>query len=74
MPLPAAGRQMQVELCEIPFAGALDIPCRERIHAFPTASKTKAWHPKLNVRLSNSPPPISLMVDHFLKEGLFILP
>jgi len=25
MPLPAAGRQMQVELCEIPFAGAPEI-------------------------------------------------
>jgi len=36
MPLPAAGRQMQVELCEIPFAGALEILCRERIYAFPT--------------------------------------
>jgi hypothetical protein len=24
MPLPAAGRQMQVELCEIPLAGAPD--------------------------------------------------
>jgi hypothetical protein len=37
MPLPAAGRQMQVELCEIPFAGGPDILCRERIYAFPTA-------------------------------------
>jgi hypothetical protein len=59
--------QMQVELCEIPFAGGLEILCRERIYAFPAASKTKAWHPKLNVRLSSCPPPISLMVDHVLK-------
>ena len=28
--------QMQVEPYEIPFAGALDILCRERIYAFPT--------------------------------------
>ena len=31
-----AGREMQVEPCEIPFAGAPEIPCRERIYAFPT--------------------------------------
>ena len=42
MPLPPpkrlrAGRQMQVELFEIPFTGAPEIPCRERIYAFPTA-------------------------------------
>jgi hypothetical protein len=43
MPLPPprkaglrAGTQMQVEPCEIPFAGAPEIPCRERIYAFPT--------------------------------------
>jgi hypothetical protein len=52
MPLPSShkaglhvGRQMQVELSEIPFAGGLPrafhlpfrqaIPCRERIDAFP---------------------------------------
>jgi hypothetical protein len=28
--------QMQVEPCEIPFAGAPEILCRERIYAFPT--------------------------------------
>jgi hypothetical protein len=28
--------QMQVEPCKIPFAGAPEIPCRERIYAFPT--------------------------------------
>ena len=27
---------MQVEVFEIPFAGAPEIPCRERIYAFPT--------------------------------------
>ena len=29
--------RMQVKLCEIPPAGALEISCRERIYAFPTA-------------------------------------
>jgi hypothetical protein len=29
MPLPAADRQMHVELCEIPTAGALEITSRE---------------------------------------------
>jgi len=29
MALPAAGRQMQVELCEIPLAGAPEIPRSE---------------------------------------------
>jgi len=33
----SADRQVQVELCEIPFTGALEIFCRERIYAFPTA-------------------------------------
>ena len=28
--------QMQVEICEIPLAGASEIPCKERIYAFPT--------------------------------------
>ena len=37
MPLPAVGRQMQVELCEIPSAGAFDILCRDHIYAFRTA-------------------------------------
>ena len=48
MPLPSpkwlrAGRQMQVEPCEIPLAGAPEILCRERIYAFPTlyAATTK---------------------------------
>ncbi len=40
MPLPPpkrlrAGRQMQVELCEIPFAGTPKIPCRERFKTVP---------------------------------------
>jgi len=33
----SAGRQMQVELREIPPAGTPEISCRERIYAFPTA-------------------------------------
>jgi len=44
MPLPPprraglrAGRQVQVELFEIPFTGGPEIPCRKRIYAFPTA-------------------------------------
>ena len=48
MPLPPsrkaglrAGRQMQVELFEIPFAGAPEIPCRERIYAFPTVVRRR---------------------------------
>ena len=38
-----AGRQMLVEPCEIPFPGASEILCRERIYAFPTlyAATTK---------------------------------
>jgi hypothetical protein len=42
MPLPPprkaglrAGRQMQVELCEIPLAGAPKMPCRERFETVP---------------------------------------
>ena len=42
MPLPPsrkaglrAGRQMQVEPCEIPFAGAPEILCRERFQTVP---------------------------------------
>ena len=30
-----AGRQMQVEPCEIPFAGAPEILCRERFQTVP---------------------------------------
>ena len=43
MPLPSsrkaglrAGRQMQVELCEISLAGAGEILCRGRIYVSPT--------------------------------------
>jgi hypothetical protein len=42
MPLPPprkaglrAGRQMQVEPCEIPFTGAPEILCRERFQTVP---------------------------------------
>jgi len=42
MPLPPsrkaglrAGRQMQVESCEIPLTGAPEILCRERFHTVP---------------------------------------
>jgi len=40
MPLPPpkrlrAGRQMQVELCEIPLAGVSEIICRERFETVP---------------------------------------
>jgi hypothetical protein len=42
MPLPPprkarlrAGRQMQVELCEIPLAGAPEMLCRERFETVP---------------------------------------
>ena len=45
MPLPPppkaglrAGRQMHVELYEIPLLGVLEMLCRESIYAFPTAT------------------------------------
>jgi hypothetical protein len=47
-----AGRQMQVEPCEIPFAGAPETFCRERIYAFPTlyAATTKGLAPRQGKR------------------------
>jgi len=38
---------------------------------FQHPAKTKAWHSIYDARLSNSPPPISPMVDHFLNQELF---
>ena len=48
MPLPPprkaglrAGRQIHVELYEIPLPGVLEIPCRERPYASPTATAVR---------------------------------